>query len=189
MNFILLSNKSVNIKEFIIFWSQFYIDPNESKYFGNINKISLDRDALLALFEWKNGSKLSNRKAKSFEDKIFLKLKIINSLKISTDFELKKFLEEFKEVSTIWKIFLLHIIKPAKYPIFDQHVYRAFYYIEHLKVRELSYDNKEKEKKYFEDYLPFFKQIQGGHPIKKLDESLWSFGKFLKGNYRKMIIK
>lgn len=189
MNFILLSNKLVNIKEFINFWSQFYIDPKESKYFGNINKISLDKDALLALFEWKNGSKLSNKKAKSFKDKILSKLKIINSLKISSNFELEKFLKEFKNVSTIWKIFLLHIIKPVKYPIFDQHVYRAFYYIKYSNVRELLYDNKEKEKKYFEDYLPFFKQIQGGCPVKKFDESLWSFGKFLKGNYRKMIVK
>jgi hypothetical protein len=189
MNFISLSNKSVNIKEFINFWSQFYIDPGERKYVDNINKNPCDKDALLALFEWKNGSKLSKGKKKSFEAKISIssKLDIINSLK--SHFELKKFLEEFKEVSTIWKIFLLHIIKPARYPIFDQHVYRAFYYIKNFKVRELSYDNKEKEKEYFEDYLPFFKQIQGGHPIKKLDESLWSFGKFLKGNYRKMIVK
>ena len=81
MNFILLSNKSVNIKEFINFWSQFYIDPNKSKYFENINKISLDRDTLLALFEWKNGSKLSNGKEKSFEDKIFSKIKLSRSRK------------------------------------------------------------------------------------------------------------
>lgn len=96
MNFILLSNKSVDIKEFINFWSQFYIDPNESKYYENIEKNNLDQDALLALFEWKNGSKLSKMKTRSFTKKILSKLKIINSLKISADFELEKFLEEFK---------------------------------------------------------------------------------------------
>lgn len=128
-------------------------------------------------------------KTRSFTKKILPKLKIINSLKISADFELEKFLEEFKEVSTIWKIFLLHVIRSDEYAIFDQHVYRAFYYIKHSEIRELPYDDKKKEKIYFEQYLPFFKQIREGCLIKRVDESMWAFGKFLKSNYGKMIVQ
>lgn len=189
MNFILLSTKPANVKEFIDFWFRFYTDSNENNYSENIKKISFNRDALFSLFEWKNGSKLSNRKMKSFEEKIFTKLKIINSLKTSTDFDLSEFLEEFKNVSAIWKIFLLHIIKPSEYPIFDQHVYRAFCFIKYSKIEELPYNNKVKEKIYFEKYLPFFKRVRRGCSTKKFDESLWSFGKFLKSNYKIMIVQ
>ena len=61
MNLILLQKKSVNIKEFIDFWSKFYMDPNEKKYSENINKTKFDKHTLLSLFEWKNGSKLRER--------------------------------------------------------------------------------------------------------------------------------
>jgi len=37
-------------------------------------------------------------------------------------------------MSAIWQIFLLHIIDPTNYPIFDQHVYRAHYYLEHRTI-------------------------------------------------------
>ncbi len=187
MNLIIFSNKSVGVNEFVNFWSQLYNDPNENKYKSNINKIILDENALLALFEWKNGSKLSNLKLKSFNSKILSKIQIINALKNSTNIDLEKFLEEFKEVSLIWKIFLLHLIKSDEYPIFDQHVYRAFYFIMNSKVKELANNDNEKEKIYFESYLPFFKQIQGEYPLKKVDESLWAFGKFLKSDYKKIV--
>lgn len=188
MNLILLSKKLVNIKEFVGFWYRFYVDPNEDKYFKNINKIKFDKHTLLSLFEWKNGSELSKGKMKSFENKILTKLKIINSLKASSKFELNNFLVEFDAVSAIWKIFLLHIIKPDKYPIFDQHVYRAFYYIKYSRIKELPNDDRKKENHYFREYLLFFKQIKKKVSAKRVDEALWSFGKFLKSNYRKMIV-
>lgn len=188
MDFVLTSKKATDKEEFINFWSRFYIDPNKAKYAQNIN-VNFNKDTLFALFEWKNGSKLSDRKKTSFEDKILSKLKIINLLKASSDFKLDEFLGEFREVSVIWKIFLLHIIKPNQYPIFDQHVYRAFYFIKYSKTRELPGNNERKEEIYFNEYLPFFKQIKGNNTIKKVDEALWSFGKFLKTNYRKMIVE
>jgi len=167
MNLILLQKKSVNIKEFIDFWSKFYMDPNEKKYSENINKTKFDKHTLLSLFEWKNGSKLSKRKMKSFEIKILAKLKIINSLKASSDFRLNEFLAEFKDLSIIWKIFLLHIIRPNEYPVFDQHVYRAFYYIKHFpNIMELPNDNERKEKCYFKEYLPFLIRLKKGSQLK-----------------------
>jgi len=193
MNFIILSksNKSVSQKEFIDFWDALYEDSYEeksgNKYSDNINQSEHSKQTLLALFEWKNRSKMSAKKTRSFNENILSKLKIINKLRNDPNFNEDIFLKEFNTVSTIWKIFLLHIIKPNKYPIFDQHVYRAFCYINHQGVCELPLNNQEREKKYFDEYLPFFQQIKEGFSIKKTDEALWTFGKFLKSNFKKII--
>jgi len=189
MNFVILTKEVVDINKFVKFWSGFYFDRQENRYFDAINQTFFKRDSLLALFEWKNGSRLSAYKLKSFENKICSKIEIINYFKNDSNFNIKSFLAEFSNVSVIWKIFLLHIIKPNKYSIFDQHVYRAYYFIENSQVRELVNDEKEKERVYFEEYCDFIENIQSecNLPLKKIDEALWAFGKFLKSNYKKSL--
>lgn len=187
MNFFVLTGKTSDAGEFIKFWRQFYTYSNEEKYNDSIGLTNFDKQNLIALFEWKNGSRLSDRKTKSFEEKILSKLEIINTFKKSQDFKLDEFAREFKGVSAIWKSFLLHIIKPKEYPVFDQHVYRAYYYLKNSLIKELPQENIKKEKIYFEEYLAFFQQIQDGFSLKETDEALWSFGKFLKSNYGRSI--
>jgi hypothetical protein len=100
-----------------------------------------------------------------------------------------RFKNEFADISAIWKLFLLHIIAPNIYPIFDQHVYRACIYLTTQKLKEIPLSNNKKEQIYFQDYLEFFNDIVATSqlPRKQVDEALFSFGRFLKSIYGKSI--
>ena len=70
-------------------------------------------------------------------------------------------------------MFLLHVIQPDSYPIFDQHVYRAYLFIAKNQRAEIP-DNKRKQDVYFKEYAPFFNELASkGVSRKKLDEALW----------------
>ena len=181
----LLAYNTANIDEFISFWSRFYNYPIEELYTPRINKKQYSKDDLVQLFVWKNGSRLSQKKHKALQE-IIDKLELINRLK--SKFCLNAFLKEFRFVKgAIWKTYLLHIIAPDGYPIFDQHVCRAFYFISKGQRKEISTKNPDKEKVYFNEYVDFFNELTGKPNRKKLDEALWAFGKFLKSNYGKTI--
>jgi len=111
---------------FVQIWSHYYEDPNEDKYSVAIKKKQFTDSDVKHLFIWKNGMPLSKLKEKSLRQ-IQDKLTLINGLK--THFSIEEFKSQFENLSSIWKIFLLHIINPMKYPIFDQHVCRAYYFI------------------------------------------------------------
>jgi hypothetical protein len=77
----------------------------------------------------------------------------------------------------------MHIISPKQYPIFDQHVHRAFKYItEHVNDAKLPLNEKSKERIYYKDYLPFYlnckETMNEKFTSKQLDDALWLFGKF-----------
>jgi len=186
MNLSKLSYSPVDLKEFISVWSSFYNYSREELYVSRINKKQFTKNDLISLFEWKNGSRLAKNKEKALRP-IIAKIDDINRLK--TDFSLDDFLEQFKFVrGLIWKTYLLHIIFPEKYPIFDQNVYRAYFYIVRNCRAEMPIDNKKKEEFYFSEYIDFFnKLVKEGVSKKKLDEALWAFGKFLKTQYGKKI--
>lgn len=117
--------------------------------------------------------------------KILSKIEIINELR-KHDFKLDDFFESFKDVSAVWKIFLLHIINPDRYPIYDQHIHRAFRYLNNLDYRNIdhkSISDKNKIEFYTGEYLPFIESVIQPHKnidIKKIDEALFTFGKFIK---------
>tara|TARA_B110000285_G_scaffold210694_1_gene252741 strand:+ start:1734 stop:2102 length:369 start_codon:yes stop_codon:yes gene_type:complete len=121
--------------------------------------------------------KLSVLKQKSLDTKIKAKLTIINTFKKSDSLDLEAFKIEFKKVSAVWKIFLLHIIKPNKYPIYDQHIHRAFLFIHNEDWRNIqnTMNEKVKEQFYFDRYLPFI-EAQNIKDLKKLDEVFFAFG-------------
>lgn len=180
--FILNKSKATNINDFITLWSKLYTDTNEELYIDSISKKTYSITDLQNLFVWKNGMKLSELKQKSVDTKIKDKIDKINYFKSSNTVDLIEFREEFKNLSAVWKVFLLHIIKPNKYPIYDQHIHRAYLFIANQNWRNLSNDtisNKNKEKFYFETYLPFLEsnEIQN---LKQLDEAFFAFGQFLK---------
>ena len=181
MNFTILSNSTVKPKEFVDFWSAFYSYALEEYYTPIIEKKRFSKDDLSRLFEWKNGGKLAKKKQKAL-DSIIAKIDRINVLKVNFCFD--TFLKEFSFVKgIIWKMFLLHVIQPDSYPIFDQHVYRAYLFIAKNQRAEIP-DNKRKQDVYFKEYAPFFNELAGkGVSRKKLDEALWAFGKFLKTPY------
>jgi len=173
--------KSDDINLFIDFWSRLYTFRNESIYSKTIIKVVLEIQDIQNLFEWKNGMRLSDLKQKSLNDKIISKLELINYLKSKDEFELDLFNYEFKSLSAVWKIFLLHIIKPKKFPIYDQHIHRTFLFIHKKEFSDLSnasINNKQKGSFYFNEYLPFIydNEIKD---LKKLDEAFFAFGQFL----------
>lgn len=180
-----LNYSSANLKDFVLFWSSFYNYPIEDLYASRIDKKQYSKDDLSQLFVWKNGSKLSQKKHKALQE-IINKLEDINKLK--TDFCLDTFKKEFKFVKgLIWKAYLLHLIAPDTYPIFDQHVCRAFYLVYKNQKKEIPLKNSDKEKVYFDEYVTFFNRLAKESDRKKLDEALWAFGKFLKSSYGKKL--
>lgn len=169
-----------DIAEFIRFWSNLYSYPGDKIYGNTIIKTRFDNDDIIKLYTWKNVTKLSGGKQKSLNNKIISKLTTINSLKLDKNFKLDDFLEEFKDVSFVWKIFLLHIIRPKEYPIYDQHIHRTYNYIHGLEYKNITnkISDKNKEQFYFETYLKFIKSING-HNLKVIDEAFFSFGQFI----------
>ena len=54
------------------------------------------------------------------------------------------------------KSFLLHIIKPSDCPIFDQHVYRAFRFIQYQDDKLLRFTRTARINVFYKEYYPFF---------------------------------
>lgn len=182
MNLINLEcNKATDLNSFISAWSKLYSYSNEAIYNKSIVKETLNKTDIQNLYKWKNGMKLSVLKQKSLDTKITSKLSIINALKNDANLDIEYFKNEFRNISAVWKIFLLHIIKPNKYPIYDQHIHRAFLFIHKenwSNISNTSINNKAKEQFYFERYLPFI-ESQNIKDLKKLDEAFFAFGQFL----------
>ncbi len=183
-------NKSNNLNSFIETWSKLYSFSNESTYKNAISKKILTETDIQDLFVWKNGMKLSVLKQKSLNEKIKSKLKIINDFKSDDEISLNDFNKEFKNLNAaVWKIFLLHIIKPSKYPIYDQHIHRTFLFINNedwSNVSNTSITNTDKQEFYFNRYLTFI-EANDIKDLKKLDEAFFAFGQFLNTrNYKEL---
>jgi hypothetical protein len=185
---ILKVTTAYGLHDFINNWSSQYAYSNESMY-EVINNPTLNYDELLGLYIWKNGTALSTLKQVSFDTNIGNKLSLINELKSSNTFDLKDFKHNFGHVSAVWQIFLLHVIKPKIYPIYDQHIHRAYLFFHHLDYSNLDNTMKDNLKLefYFDTYLPFV-QEHNFKDLKKMDEAFFAFGKFLKtGKQSKLV--
>lgn len=193
MNLATFQTKNSNsLLEFILFWSKRYSYANEIVYSNSISKKIFTHEDIQNLYVWKNGMKLSEKKQKSLDNKIIKKLEKINDFKKSEKVDLDLFCKEFKELTAVWKIFLLHLLKPNIYPIYDQHIHRTFLFIHSEDWTNISNDtisNINKEKFYFERYLPFI-QTSTVCEIKKMDEAFFAFGQFLNTrNYATLLSK
>ena len=174
-----------SLNDFITFWSKQYHYPKLDKlYPKSIDKEEFEEDDIFELYKWKNGMKLSDAKKKSINKNIISELPAINNFKKQEKLVLEAFKTTFKNVSAVWKIFLLHIIKPKKYPIYDQHIHRAYLYVNNAKEWENlseTISDKKKEEFYFGTYLEFIEANKNEiESLKKLDEAFFAFGQFLK---------
>jgi len=72
-------------------------------------------------------------------------------------FDPDKFKSDFKEVSAVWQIFLLHLIKPTVYPIYDQHIHRTFHFFHEKEWERITntMNGKLKLEFYFDTYLSY----------------------------------
>ncbi|PIR20583.1 MAG: hypothetical protein COV45_05130 [Deltaproteobacteria bacterium CG11_big_fil_rev_8_21_14_0_20_47_16] len=189
---------TASLREFVEFWSKVYGSPSVEKlYTDHISKKRFDADDILALYQWKNGTPLSERKRDSVETNIVAKLHIINELKL--DYSEEAFQKNFKDMTAVWKIFLKNIISPSQFAIFDMHVFRAFWFLTTGEIREIddvltdailnTHKERAKEDLYNIKYLPFIRSLMHDDiPLKKNDECLMMFGKFLRSEFSRALL-
>jgi len=187
---ILQQTENDDLKSFVEFWSKGYYYPLEDLYNNRIHKEQYNESDIQEFFIWKNGMNLSKLKQKSLNDKIISKTDLINKYKRIDDIDIDCFNLDFNNVSAVWRIFLLHIIKPTRFPIYDQHINRAFNYIHGLDYNNISstMSNKKKEVFYFGTYLNFISSLDNFN-LKELDEAFFAFGQFINTNNYINLIK
>ena len=176
-NLPIIKYKNVSERDFVNFWASTYIDPRDNLYSKNIGK-KLTPKRVLELFEWKNGGTIAKHKIESINKNYIYNTPVPPTLGARE--EQIKFI--LRPGGVIWRIFWLHCHNPSFYPIFDQHVYRAMKYILNGKAEEIPKSNRKKAASYIDEYLPFHARFSYANK-KRLDEALWSYGKFLKGPY------
>ena len=89
-------------------------------------------------------------------------------------------LESREGFGNVWGLFVLHCIRPNIFPLYDQHVYRAFRYIE-SNGKDIPNQAPKSWDKYI-NYSKFFTNLAKESRIdtSTLDRALWSYGKHLK---------
>jgi len=184
----ILDFKIVNMKEFIQFWQQYYSESTypEKEYLYHLKKDgSLTPEDLLYLLEWKNAKPLSQKKQLIYEkakknlDRL-MKYRNLGRFKADHEFELYSLVSEIVRTGLIWKIFLMHVARPDDFPLFDQHVYRSYYFLKNGEIidRTLTEDDKN----LYQEYFSYVTKIRDDTSLdlRTIDKALFAFGKFLK---------
>jgi hypothetical protein len=181
-----------SMTEFIGHWRKLYSYFDDNRYKQNIDKKEFTELNLEELFHWKNGMTLkgSGGKEKSLNEKILKRTDIINQYKKFQTIDLNQFNDEFSDLSAVWRIFLLHTIKPTTYPIYDQHIHRTFNYIHNLNWQSINntIPNKTKLDFYYNTYLPYVQNL-GVTDLKAMDEAFFAFGQFLNTRNQKFLLE
>jgi hypothetical protein len=190
--FIIQKQKCDSVTEFISHWRNLYSYFDDNRYRMNIDNVDFTPKNLEELFHWKNGMTLkgSGGKEKSLNEKIIKRIDTINQYKKDQNIELDQFNDDFSDLSAVWRIFLLHIIKPTKYPIYDQHIHRTFNYLHNLDWQSINntIPNKTKLEFYFNTYLPYVQNF-GEIDLKAMDEAFFAFGQFLNTRNQKYLLE
>lgn len=163
--------KAVDLTSFLGHWSSKYSYADEYKYTNNIGN-PLTKNSRLELFEWKNGtgSRIAAPKLKSIMENYPLRF---------DENKRKRYLNHKEGGGAIWNIFYLHCLEPGSWPIFDQHTYRAMYYIQYGKIPNALSTDKLKYEAYEKEYIPFVESLENTDH-RAVDKALFAFGKFLK---------
>jgi hypothetical protein len=93
-------------------------------------------------------------------------------------------LEGAKGFGYIWTVFVLHCFYPNEYPLYDQHVYRAYYNIalDDKKEIDIAPNTWEAYKAYKSFFIRLLNETK--LPFWELDRALWVYGKNIKKNYK-----
>jgi hypothetical protein len=174
-------------KCFLDFWAAQYKDDLEGQYEKNIGRLLTDA-AIVELFEWKNGGKLSKAKRESV-DRNYVAKKACELVTQAvafpqgagpdelTGFATKFLTEGFTEGGAIWRIFWLHCCN-QRFPVYDQHVHRSMVFIGEGRIEELDAFPERKIDLYLKKYLLFHNSFPDEH--RKVDKALYAFGRFAK---------
>lgn len=153
---------------FLKHWAEKYNYPSDEKYIQNIGKPLTERSRQ-ELFEWKNGNNISKAKMSSI---------LKNYPLVFTGDQRNRYLNHRESGGAIWNIFYLHCLEPEKWPIFDQHTFRAMRFIQTGQIVEIGATNKQKYATYENEYVPFLRVFEDECP-RKVDKALFAFGQFL----------
>jgi hypothetical protein len=174
------------LRPFIDHWASLYKgDKDEELYDPHIGKraaLRTDWKALHALFKWKNGGSISQLKLASVRANYFQRWTDdagLDARYLNPDDRLHG--------GAIWNIFYLHCRNPKKYPIYDQHVYRAMIYLQDgvICTEENDLTPRTHRRFVYETYTRYRQFIDGvsrasSRNIRTTDRALHTFGRFLK---------
>lgn len=178
-----------DLTQFVSTWSAAYSYPLEEKYNNNIVEALDSKYSFIELFRWKNGTGDVIYEKKMdvvlrFWDKVDVLRQLRHNFTWDSQFDWQLFEDEFQPQgsSAIWKLFLLHLRNVHRFPILDQHVFRAYTFFKTGEIKEIPSRANLKYQFYKSEYLGWFNQHQKQYniPPKKLDESLFTFGRMLK---------
>lgn len=172
-----------NPVHFVDRWSSIYSYTNEGKYNQHINSVLDNEISFFQLFQWKNGTgDVIYEKKRKVVEGFYTKINVLKHLR--NDFNWELFENELQPTknSPIWKIFLLHLINPSEFPIFDQHVFRFYNFQKKGLIEEISNKPMEVYEIYKKEYKPWFNYVQKEFLLnpKLMDESFFVFGQLLK---------
>jgi hypothetical protein len=182
MQLLTFHTRQADANEFVAFWKRLYHGFDNAKYKAVVSKDKLDTEDIRKLFLWKNnmGEGLTPKK-KVFIDYVIKEIHTVNLLKRSFSWSL--FEEKFSKRGPVWIITLLHAINQNEFPIYDQHAYRAYSFIDTGKLVSKSEIPKSHQVfKVYKMYKAFFDRLKNqvsDYTPKEVDEALWAFGKFL----------
>ena len=165
---------------FVMYWAARYQDyDDDSFYTENVGR-ELNEQRILAWYEWKNGTPLSESKLRSVIANYVNRRAELDE--ISSAEKAEHFLARFDAGGAIWRTFWLHLWQPTKFPIYDMHVHRAMRFIQSGAKEEISGKaDSVKIRLYVDQYLPFYARFDGINH-REVDKALWFYGKFLSEN-------
>jgi len=182
-------------QEFVEFWQQFYQSKiSDGVYQANLNlRGDLSEENISLLWRWKNeryGLPLIEATKTILSDiNAFRRLSHVEGPE-ERDFWQKAF-----RVSPwiVWQVFLFHMARPQDYPVFDQHVMRAFGALTRGYIYRMPKETRLPCLKYenfcssYSGYRSlFFRMVsEASSPEpKSVDRALWAFGRHLKRLHR-----
>ena len=191
------------VRRFVDFWSQFY--KYEVKvlgggttidYFSELNLGSdLTEQNVRRLLRWKDPRRLTDPRlhgtqAGEHNDsvaRVLEKLEDINKFRcdLISEEKMREIVTDLFPKGIIFQVFLFNIAKPYRYPIADQHVFRT--YGLHMKlIPKVSWDQNVANRTNFSQIateLSVEESLAHVQELKRIDDALMAFGKFLKNYY------
>ena len=188
MAFFRLKSEPTKIADFVSAWGKCYEEGkySDKDYEKNLNrKGQITADNIQSLFEWKNNMTLAPKKQK-IAKAVKAKLPTLNKFRQAQNVTKAEF-DSFWEFTCsiigsgiVYRAFLVHISRPDDFPMVDQHVLRAWNFLENNKVE----DPEQTLAKYLK-YREFVKEMskQSGKTFREIDKALMPFGQFLSSQF------
>jgi hypothetical protein len=177
MNLFYLSTIQTNaVPIFVNNWAGVFPLPDEENYRVHLRKKVHDEESLRFLFHWKFRVAQGSKK-EEWLITVLQKIALINEWKQQKAFDPQVILSAFPGLPSEWKLFLLHLLQPEKYPFFSAYTMAAYASVTENDLKSVA--RKRREKFYLEIFIPFIRQEFYDIPMHKTDQALYAFGKFI----------